>query len=340
MNYLNTHRMQSIYSKKAILRFSFYLVALLASSTQMLAQKTWSAASGNWSDPSKWSPVGVPISTDHVTISGTVTLDVSPSIGSLVLNGTIQGTGDISVSGNLTQNSGDLRQVGNINVVGVFTWNGGWLGHSTLGGGVVTIGGATSILTGSSHYMMRKQLICNGGMTHRAGEFYIGFGGKLTIPSGQDYTTSGGVTGALNAGVQDGIIEVLGSMVKNSSGTYSVHASFVNSGIVKITNGDLRLVQGLTNTSTGILSGHTSTSYQISGTITNLGKIAPGINNIGTMGITRTSLPISTLDVELAAGTPVQKDLLNVTGSIVLTGSTLNVTEVQCLPSGTYTFLT
>ena len=55
--------------------------------------KTWATAvSGNWSDPSKWSPTGVPSSSDNVCITAdaasyTVTVDTSANVGSLQVGG-------------------------------------------------------------------------------------------------------------------------------------------------------------------------------------------------------------------------------------------------------------
>ncbi len=66
--------------KKILILIFFSFISLVLSA----ANKT-SKASGNWSDPSIWTPAGVPAAGDVVTITNgnTVTLDITASIGSL-----------------------------------------------------------------------------------------------------------------------------------------------------------------------------------------------------------------------------------------------------------------
>ena len=75
----------------------------ITSPTPSSCTKTWaSAVSGNWSDASMWSPVGVPSSSDTVCITNdaasyTVTVDTSAVAGSLLVGGTA-GTQTLDIS--------------------------------------------------------------------------------------------------------------------------------------------------------------------------------------------------------------------------------------------------
>jgi hypothetical protein len=118
---------------------------------------TWNGGSGNWSSAGQWTPAVVPNNTGSqgyaVTISnGTVTLDTSPTIDSLTLNGSLstgyemQGlapaltvNGNATVTGGIGAGGATPSQYGSFNplLVGGNLSN---LGSMTMGAGL-TVGG-------------------------------------------------------------------------------------------------------------------------------------------------------------------------------------------------------
>lgn len=75
-------------------------------------QCTWNAASGNWSDASKWSNCGgsTPLATSDVLISGgTVSLDIAPTVQNCTLSwASITGSNNLTVTGNLAISGSSL----------------------------------------------------------------------------------------------------------------------------------------------------------------------------------------------------------------------------------------
>lgn len=131
-----------------------------------LVTKSWnSTISGNWGDATKWTPNGVPGSTDDavITLAGTytVTLNVSSQVASLTLGGTsgtqtlsmsantltLDGASTVSSFGALTQNGGTIAGAGNLVVNGPFTWGGG----TQTGTGTTTVNGTLTISGGGNH---------------------------------------------------------------------------------------------------------------------------------------------------------------------------------------------
>src|SRR5260370_33664435 len=86
------------------------------------------SAGGNWSVATNWSPNQVPGSSDNAVITAngsyTVTLDISPTVGSLTLGGN-SGTQTLATAGStLTLNNASV-----VNANGVMPLNGGtWSG--------------------------------------------------------------------------------------------------------------------------------------------------------------------------------------------------------------------
>lgn len=82
---------------KKILFFTF-LLSFLFLNPSYSAVKTWIGGNSNWSNGANWSPAGAPIGTDDVVINSvcTITMDVNPSINSLLISAT--GTVQLSAS--------------------------------------------------------------------------------------------------------------------------------------------------------------------------------------------------------------------------------------------------
>jgi hypothetical protein len=71
------------------------------------ASYSWNVASGDFSEPTNWTPNGVPQSCDHVTIpSGTIIVGSSVEVVDMTLDAssTLKGTGTLKVSGTFTNN--------------------------------------------------------------------------------------------------------------------------------------------------------------------------------------------------------------------------------------------
>lgn len=121
------------------MRLGLIIVILIQSLFANAANKT-TVASGNWSDPSLWSPIGVPVAADDVTISSghVIQLNINSICKSLTINAQGQYilapgkkltlNGQLTVNGSLDMNGGDITQmltnaVFSIGSAGVFTWN-------------------------------------------------------------------------------------------------------------------------------------------------------------------------------------------------------------------------
>ncbi len=189
---------------------------------------TWDGTNGNWTDASKWSCGVVPGASDDVIIgSGYVTLDISATISNMTLSGNISGSGDLTLTGNLT-------------------WNAGRLGTGSTSTGSITVNGTITAGTNAYHYLLKKTLNCNGGLTWSGtGFFFIDCEAVLNIPVGQTFTAS--ATGNnINPGSScniGGTINIAGTFTK--TGTYALdvlnNVVFVNNGIVNVTGGQLSL---------------------------------------------------------------------------------------------------
>jgi hypothetical protein len=104
-------------------------VALLltASFQTEAATINWiNTASGNWGNPANWSPKTVPGATDTAIITNagvTVTLDISPTVGGIILGTNGAGTVMLSLAGQTLTLNGPLT----VNPSGSFTVDSGTL---------------------------------------------------------------------------------------------------------------------------------------------------------------------------------------------------------------------
>src|SRR4051794_37634097 len=99
---------------KATIRLLLPAVCLLASAHQTFAQTSFSwqfASNGLWSDPSFWTPTGVPASADSATVAAvggnyTVTVAGATTVNALTVsspNATVAGPGPLTLgTGSLT----------------------------------------------------------------------------------------------------------------------------------------------------------------------------------------------------------------------------------------------
>src|SRR5689334_7122189 len=120
------------------------LLLVLGHNLANSAPITWTNTSGgNWNDATNWSPNHVPGSSDDaiITASGTytVTLDISPTVNSLMLGGnsgqqtlntsnnnlTLNNASAVNVNGILALTGGSFSDPGLLTVNGQFNWTGG-----------------------------------------------------------------------------------------------------------------------------------------------------------------------------------------------------------------------
>ena len=118
-------------------KIALLLLLVIGNNVADSATITWTNTSGgNWSFAANWSPNQAPGSSDNALIitngSYTVTLDTSPTVGSLTLGGA-SGTQTLTNAGNtLTLNNASV-----VNTNGVLALGGG----SLSGGGLLTVNG-------------------------------------------------------------------------------------------------------------------------------------------------------------------------------------------------------
>ena len=214
---------------------------------------TWaSPVNGNWNDPAKWIPYGVPDVDDDAIISNasTVTLTSAIQLHDLTLghsSSKIIGSYNIDLSGDLsfTNYGGTLANDGDVSVAGDVVFNLLYGSHGNIGdgttGGDVTVAGSFNVMSGNGiAYIKKKTVILNGGGTLN-NHLYFRDKGTLILPSGKTLTsvTPGGyVFNGLSNSDRCTFINY-GTFVRAGSGTLeSNYLSFQNHGNVQLTTGD------------------------------------------------------------------------------------------------------
>ena len=178
----------TIFFPVAVVALAFVLAA--GFQTEAATIQWTNTASGNWSVTNNWNPNSAPSTNDTAIITNagvTVTLDISPTVGGIILgtNGagtvtlalagqtlTLNGPLTVNPSGSFTVSSGAL--VGNTNAVlrGTNGWTGGTLG------GVLTLAtnGTLNITVGGNHYIAGCLLTNFGTVNWSGGYLYAGGG--------------------------------------------------------------------------------------------------------------------------------------------------------------------
>ena len=153
-----------------------------------LTPKKWNGGSGNWNDPDKWSPAGVPTADDAVTIpaGSTVTIHGSKAIaGSLALerSGRLNYacTADYVFKAVETpEDAGlelNLEVVGNFDVRGLISFG----GKDHAGKSVLTVGGNFTMTTGDAQVALLAGE--EGGTVTVGGNFVVTYGAALYLIS-------------------------------------------------------------------------------------------------------------------------------------------------------------
>jgi CSLREA domain-containing protein len=222
---------------------------------------TWTGTAGDsqWNTPGNWNPNNVPGSlaaTDNacvntasaVIFSGTPrTINSFHSIGSFTITGgTLTLNGPSEVASLTFGGNGTISGTGILTVTGAFNWNDGTMSGtgSTIVQGPTIIGGITT------KNLTARTLTLNGNATvSGAGAINMGSGATINIQSGTVFNvqadmnlTSGGGTVTVNNA---------GTFTKSvAAGVTTVGVTFNNTGTVNVAAGTLSLDLGGTDTGT------------------------------------------------------------------------------------------
>ena len=206
----------------------------VTSPTPSPCTKTWaSAVSGNWSDASMWSPVGVPSSSDTVCITNdaasyTVTVDTSAVAGSLLVGGKA-GTQTLDISA-----SESLQLYGNsaTSPHGTITMENSTSGYTYLylDGYTLTNAGTFSVPAGPSGsyyaYVYNSGSLVNTGTVSVDGALYLG-SVTFTNSTGGSVVNNGLFTAGTyvqNGGSNSGTSLAPSTLVLSGSGNASFSA--------------------------------------------------------------------------------------------------------------------
>ena len=252
--------------------------------------------------------------------SATINQNITPAFYVISGNGNVSGTGNTTISGHMTQSGGTINQNGNFSIGGTFSWTGG----DFDGSGTTTVTGATAFL-GSAGQVARlgtRTLILNGGGNFSRGELRLMSNALLQNATGSTLTFSPTSPNTANIVVQSGggALQNNGILAKSGTGTSSIASAMTNYGTIK-GDGTITFTGGFVQNASGIIAPGASLGILSSGSNLHLGS--------GT-------IQIEILD---GAGPGVGHDQLALSGNVTLTNATLTVTELACIPNGTYSIL-
>ncbi len=190
---------------------------------------TYLGGSGDWDDPTKWDPNGVPGTGDVAVIN----------------DGVVYVNSDITVQ-DLTFNDGELNGSGTITVTGTMTWQAGLLTADVVVQSTLSI-------TGDQYRRLNSHTLTNQGSAswEGNGDFRFSYNATFINQSGATFTISTDADLDLYAGSAS--FENYGTVQKeNSDGTTYIGFIFNNYGTVQVQSGTLRFLGS--GTSTGLFS--------------------------------------------------------------------------------------
>lgn len=255
--------------------FAFTLLAGAAGSAAAQTTLTWNAASdGDWSNPLRWTPNGVPNNSGPNTFNAviglaglyTVTLDIDATIQNYTQTGAgsilnLGNTSDLLVNQNFTLGAEfngrrDLGGLGTLRVLGNVTFNNGARLRHTVNArvdGDFTFNNSTT------------DEICDTGVDHRgaqmlwngSGDINLGRAASITLSSATTFQINSAATMGWNGLGATGTIFNQGLIQKNSAGTTFFNRVTLNNsggGRVRVAAGILRVNQ-LANVTGSTLTG-------------------------------------------------------------------------------------
>ena len=191
----------------------------------------------------------------RLTNLGTVVLNADFTAGNGVEN---DGTASVAKGVNVTLNGAGLLNTGSLSMTGG-TLTLSWSGTNINGGSVALASPARMNLSGAT--------LTNGGMLNLTGGLVNGTGGTLVNAVGGTISGTGTINCAFNN--SHGLLEV-------GSGAMNVTQSFINSGVIQLTDFNSTLTGGAI-TSSGTINGFGNVSNSVvnatNGTVEALGGI-------------------------------------------------------------------
>jgi hypothetical protein len=313
--------------------------------------KTWDggASTNNWGDAANWSPDGVPVSTNDITLSGADAIDVNMAgiCNNLILDNaglilTIKSGYSLTISGNLTVMAGTLNTEESFPTVGgTTTLTAGTVGYTASSGSqTVAVQNYVNLTIGGGGTKTLAGTITPGGnLTIGGGTFDLGgyaanrssAGGTLTVANGATLKIGG--TGTLPSNFSTHSIGI-SSTVEYAGTTTTVaslnssqnYGNLIISGTGVTTANSFAVATALTVNSggsfipsAGVITMNTGSSISNSGTLTFQGlsiaesAAVTGSGNLSVSG---------TLTVNSGGTfTPSQGDIIGGTGMLTGNGS-------------------
>ena len=229
--------MQTLFNdiKKLRVRAHTFLamVLLFFCAFSSLAQTTYQssgAGSGNWSDALSWSPNGVPVTGDNVTVLNghNITVDISSDVGTIEINngGMLTVSNQLTVDASMTVDAG-----GNLLLITA--------DPAITGSGSFTLSNGANLTVTTS----------TNGISASGTSGSVQVTGTRTYSSGANYTYNG----SANQSMGDGLTEANSITIANSGNTVSASANLQVNGTLTVSNGTFN-ANGQTVTVAGALS--------------------------------------------------------------------------------------
>jgi hypothetical protein len=241
------------------------IAGILLCAAAPAADIVWTnTAGGNWNVAANWSPNQVPTASDTAWITNngtyTVTLDTSAIVASLALGGaggqqtlvnsgytlTLNQASVINSNGVFTLN-GTVAGTGLLTIQGQFIWNGGQVNPGSMV--MVATNGLVTLAGGNGHYIdgiMTNtgtiQLLNGGGDLYLYGSCGGGFGELVNLPGALvDIQGDSSIrqTCGTEAMVNQGVLRKSGG-----AGITYIFASLTNSGTVDVQTGTVNIYNG------------------------------------------------------------------------------------------------
>ncbi len=264
----------------------------------------WNGGSGNWSSAGQWNPAVVPDNINGRTYdvavnSGTATLDVSPTINSLTLNGGL-GQGVDPTNGEYTTLTVNTNAVVN----GGITKEGdiGWLDSLIIGGNLTNNG---TLFMGSEFSV--------GGNVNNSGNITVVADSQMSgLGAGGSFVNTGTLQFGANGANPGGQSFIAGGLVNRGSVFIAPNTSlFVGGGVTDIPRGASWYIAG---SFTGFSSlTDIAGSLDVQGSSDTMSNIAP--LNLGSRGNTLNN------SGSLSIGSGFGPSVVNVLGNLTNTGA-------------------
>jgi hypothetical protein len=186
----------------------------------------------------------------------------------------------------LDPHGGTIDGAGDLTVSGAFSWSGG----SMSGSGTTTIGATSTLTINASGIGLQRTLANNGTITWVAGQIQLANGGNIQNNAAFTAQPDNSIADFGSAGGFSN--NVSGTLTRNTgTGQMVMGVPFTNAGTVTVSTGDFRIQSG---SSTGTINGAASTTVSI----TNNFSVTAGTFAAATL-----TLPSGTIDMTPATYT-------------------------------------